>query len=123
MNKELQFVKINDFLVSLDNVFESVTIDIKVENKKNFVVACVYRTPGFEPEGFIEYIERLLQSVNNNKSIYLCGDLNFDLLKRQNHQGTNDFLELLYSYGLFPTITKPTRITSISATLIDIFTN
>ena len=124
VNKELQFVKINDFSVSLDNVFESVTIEIKVENKKNFIVACVHRTPGSETEGFSEYIERLLQSVNNNKSIYLCSDLNFDLLKRQNHQGTNDFLELLYSYGLFPKITKPTRVTSISATLIDnIYTN
>ena len=51
-------------------------------------------------------------------------DFNIDLSKHNNHAGTMLFLEIMYSYGVFPLITKPTRITSDSATLIDnIFTN
>ena len=35
-----------------------------------------------------------------------------------------DFVDFMYSFGLFSLVTKPTRITEVSATLIDtIFTN
>ncbi len=37
---------------------------------------------------------------------------------------TDEFVQVLYSMSLFPSITKPTRVTSHCATLIDnIFTN
>lgn len=40
------------------------------------------------------------------------------------HSITAQFVEVIFSYGLVPLITKPTRITAHSATLIDnIFTN
>ena len=48
-----------------------------------------------------------------------CDPLNEDV-----HTLTNEFLNSMSSYSLYPSITKPTRITSTSATLIDnIFTN
>ena len=122
--KDFRFVKIDEFSVAIDDVLESVTLEVNVECGKNFIISCVYRAPGSDLDSFFKYIELFLQSIKNNKSIYLCGDFNIDLLKEQTHKGTNDFLELLNSFGLFPTITKPTRVTSTSATLIDnIFTN
>ena len=40
------------------------------------------------------------------------------------HKGTNDFIDQLFSLGLYPLIDRPSRITTSSATLIDnIFTN
>ena len=52
------------------------------------------------------------------------GDFNLNLLNCQNHKLTNDFLDTMYSNMFFPLITRPTRITSYNATLIDnIFTN
>ena len=40
------------------------------------------------------------------------------------HVPTNDFIDLMYSNGFYPLISKLTRITSHSATLIDkIFSN
>ena len=51
-------------------------------------------------------------------------DLNIDLLKHEHHSNTKNFLDLMYSLGFYPLIDKPTRITDISATLIDhIFRN
>ena len=42
----------------------------------------------------------------------------------KDHKPTEDYVNMLFSYSLFPIITKPTRITSHSATLIDhIYTN
>ena len=52
------------------------------------------------------------------------GDMNIDLIKHDVHMPTSSFLDIMYSNNFFPLITKPTRITEKSATLIDhIFTN
>ena len=57
------------------------------------------------------------------KTIFVCGDLNIDLLKHESHNSTRNFIDIMYSLGL-SLIDKPTRITDTSATLIDnIFTN
>ena len=46
-------------------------------------------------------------------------DHNLDLLKTHQHSQTNEFLEINLKKNLLPTISKPTRITTKSATLID----
>ena len=46
-------------------------------------------------------------------------DHNLDLLKTHQHSHTNEFLEINLRKNLLPTISKPTRITTKSATLID----
>ena len=46
-------------------------------------------------------------------------DHNFDLLKSSIHKQTNVFTEMLLDNGMIPTITKPTRISKTTATLID----
>ena len=52
------------------------------------------------------------------------GDFNLDLLNTDLHSATNEFINVLFSHFLYPLISRPTRLTSYSATLIDnIFTN
>ena len=46
-------------------------------------------------------------------------DHNLDLLKSHLHNNTQEFINMNYDSDLFPVITKPTRITHTSATLID----
>ncbi len=56
--------------------------------------------------------------------MFICGDFNIDLLNPKKNRMTEDFLNTLYSFSLYPKITRPSRITSHCATLIDnIFTN
>ena len=47
------------------------------------------------------------------------GDFNIDLLKVNLDAKTNEFVNDVISQGFLPTITRPTRITPHSATLID----
>ena len=55
---------------------------------------------------------------------YIMGDFNINLLNVENHEPSNTFLNLLYANSFVPMITKPTRITKTSFTIIDnIFTN
>jgi hypothetical protein len=44
---------------------------------------------------------------------------NIDLLKFDSHTKTNDFINDLNRNGIMPLITKPTRVTEHSATIID----
>ena len=46
-------------------------------------------------------------------------DHNLDFLKSHIHSNTQQFINLNLDYDLFPVITRPTRITHTSATLID----
>ena len=47
------------------------------------------------------------------------GDFNLDLLKYNVHEKATDFVDNIISHGFLPTIHKPTRVTTESATLID----
>ena len=52
------------------------------------------------------------------------GDFTLNLMNYQSHNLTGEFLDMMYSNTFFPLITRPTSITSHSATLIDkIFQN
>ena len=56
---------------------------------------------------------------NENKTAYLMGDYNINLLNFDSHQRTNDFIDSVIAQGYIPHITKPTRITQVLATVIN----
>lgn len=110
--------------MEVEHTFECVTVELAIKNHANVIINCMYRTPGSNLDIFCEKIEHMFNDVKAHKTIFLCGDLNIDLLKHEQHSSTKHFLDLMYSLGLYPLIDKPTRVTDISATLIDnIFTN
>lgn len=49
----------------------------------------------------------------------ICGDFNIDLFKSDRNTNYKEFENELYISGLYPLITKPTRATKTSATLLD----
>ena len=68
------------------------------------------------------YLNKL--SSKEQKSMFLLGDFNVNLLNYTEHSQTNEFLDSLASNSFIPLILQPTRITSHSNTLIDnIFSN
>ena len=71
------------------------------------------------------YLNKLLENISKEqKSIFLLGDFNFNLLNYNEHNRTNKFLDSLVSNSFIPLILKPTRIASHSNILIDnVFSN
>ena len=53
------------------------------------------------------------------ENIYVCGDVNIDILKFGDHVHTNEYVSLLFEHSLLPAITIPSRISSNSSTCID----
>ena len=61
-----------------------------------------------------------MQYLNQSKyQVILVGDFNIDFFQIITHQSTERYLDMLFSNNFFPLITKPTRITNHSKTLID----
>ena len=53
------------------------------------------------------------------KAMIIGLDHNLDFLKSESHCGTSQFIQHNLDFNLIPTITRPTRVTRNSATLID----
>ena len=54
----------------------------------------------------------------------MAGDFNLNVLDFENSKKVQHFINLMSSYGMIPTINKPTRVTTNTATAIDhIITN
>ena len=59
-----------------------------------------------------EYLKNFAVKLSNeNKKCFISGDFNFNLMKAENHTDTFEFLEVMTTNFLLPTITVPTRIT------------
>ena len=71
------------------------------------------------------YINNVMDKLTKeNKTVFLLGDFNIDLLNYDQHSLTNEFLDFLSSQMLLPHIVQPTRIRNNSKTLIyNIYSN
>ena len=116
-------MKRDDLSVFIPHVIESVFFEIQINERKTIIVGVVYR-PNTQPRADIGiFMQKIIeiQSIikEENKISYLMGDFNIDLLKVNLHAKTNEFVNDVISQGLLPNITRPTRITPHTATLID----
>ena len=102
-------------------------VKIEVSKGKYKIIGNVYR-PNSAPLAnlgrAIANHTLIIESLKANKShknceIQVLSDFNINLLNFAQHDLTNNYLESMFSFGLLPVITRPTRIHQASATLID----
>ena len=105
--------------LSVNDILECVTVELAIPNKNNVIVSCIFHEPGSNIDTFCENVERIFENNPHNKTIFLCGDFDINILKQSRHLSTKHFIDIIYSLGLYPRITKPTRISKDTATLID----
>lgn len=111
--------------LSINNVdCESISIEILNKHSKNIIASVIYRQPAGNFDNFKQYFKTCMSKVNNsNKLFYTAGDFNLNILD-ENSNKVKRFVNMLLQLGVVPTITKATRITNTSTTLIDnIITN
>ena len=124
---EISFATRNN-LGYFDSEMESIFIEIDKDifrTNSNIVIGLIYRMPDSSVDVFNKRISDILNTVCKEHKIFYCiGDLNIDFFKYDVHKPTSAILDTIYAYNVFPLITKPTRVTKTTATLIDhILTN
>ena len=101
-----QFSERSDLSIFIPHIFESIFIETHINNK-TIIVGTIYR-PNTPPKADIEIfthtmIELLNQLKNENKDIYLMGDMNIDLLQFSSHAKTDEYLENIFYIRIYTT--------------------
>ena len=116
LKDNINFNRLTDLEINDDEVCQSIFVEIKFD-KSTTIIGAIYRPPNGDIEKFNDYGENTLGG--SNKSIHIMGDFNINLLNIEFCNFTSAFLEVMLSHSLCPSIFRPTRITTYSATLID----
>ena len=100
----------NDLNIYKKNELESTFIEIVNSRKSNIIVGVIYRHPSMDLANFnCNYLNKLLENVSKEqKSIFLLGHFNVNLLNYNEHNQTNEFLDSLASNSFIPLILQPT---------------
>ncbi len=115
------------YSVFSDRLFESIFVKLNLPSTK-LLVGSVYRPNINHPN--LTQTEQLTQSLDllsnlysqlssNNANVRILGDFNIDVLKYNTSNVASEYVDLFFSFGFLEVITKPTRCTPTSATLID----
>ena len=103
----------------IPNDLEAVCLEIKQANSTSFIFSSVYRPPNTTVENFSK-IERLIRLVDNeNKEVYMLGDLNCNLLD-SNLSNVKMLQEIMQLYQLTQIIDAPTPVTKSTKSILDV---
>lgn len=119
VNDRLTAIQLETTTISTESIE---TLFIKITSAtNNLMLGTIYKPPIADCDAFTTTLQGLINLSSGNRfaDIIICGDFNMDLLNLENHSGTLNFLNSMNTLSLIPLITKPTRITNTSATLID----
>ena len=94
---------------------------MSLKRSSNIIIGCIYKHPSMDRNDFnTNYLNNLPDKVSKEqKSVFLLGNFNVNLLNYNNHNPTNELLDSLACNSFFPYILQPTPLTSHSKTLID----
>ena len=68
--------------LSVNDIFECVTVELDIPHKNNIIGSCIYRKPGSNIDTFCENVERTFENNPHNKTIFVCGYFNIDIMKQ-----------------------------------------
>ena len=125
VSKQLECKIRNDLTTNIEDIIETKFIEIVNSNGKNIIIGVVYRPPNGNFATFESAMNTILEKIDReNKHCYLMGDFDIDLFKSESCDYVSQFIEQLFTCSFLPLISKTTRITEHTDTLIDnIFTN
>ena len=106
---------------------ESIWLKIWNNNStKTILIGSIYRHPTEDSNKFLEDFSDCMEKLADEKKMfYIIGDINIDINKtNQNSLQADRYMQVTTSNEAFSLLTKPTRVTNKTATVIHhIFTN
>ncbi len=115
----------NDSSTSSSISIETLCVQVKIQHKNdkvhNRLIVNVYRSPKINKTIALKQVDELLLKLDkhSHKHVFLAGDFNFNLLNYGHDSASQSLIDSMHSHGYSQLISKPTRITEHSVTLID----
>ena len=111
--------EVTDLSSTSENGFQQLWVRIQHIKLKSFLLCVVYRPPDCEITCLEEYLTpSIIEALLYGKDIIITGDLNCDLLS--NKPESQVLKDLCTMLNLSHIISKPTRVTKESASLLDV---
>ena len=132
VKENLSFKVLKNYSIFYERIFESLFVEITFENGKKIIVGSVYcppKAPGLtftqQFAQFSEVLTNLLAVLSgNSEQVFIYGDFNLNVLEIENNNFISEYVETVFSFGFLQLVTRPTRISENSASIIDhILTN
>ena len=106
VHESLCYTKRHDLCIYCEAI-ESLSIEIRNNNGKNIIFNIVYRPP----DGDLEVCENYFQSILShnsirNKNVILAGDFIINVLDFEQNKKVQNFVNLMFLFGLVPAINK-----------------
>ena len=119
VKNHIKFKVMKDLSVS-DGNSECVAVEIENKNSKNLIITRCYRPPSGTIKGLNSFLENAFKKTNaENKLCFVAGDFNLNCLGYNKNLEIRTFYHRILARGCIPLITKPTRVTSKTVSLID----
>ena len=103
------------------NSIETIFADLNTPSGIITVGLVYKRSVDISTENFSIALEKIISSLDPNIKTYIMGDFNINLLDYSTSPPVENFLNLLISRNYYPVITRPTRVTPLSCTLMIIY--
>ena len=124
LSMKFNFTQLKSF-----QLYSTQSIWLKIWNNnstKTILIGSIYRHPTEDSNKFLNDFSDCMEKLADEKELfYIIGDINIDINKtNQNSPQADRYMPVTTSNGAFSVITKPTRVTDKTATVIDhIITN
>ena len=106
--------------------FQFIKLKLCKGQQKTVIIGNIYRSPSRNPDSFNTLFDSVLQKIDRHskKLVYLVGDFNQDLIQYEHDINCQNLVDYTTNHGFVQIVSRPTRITDHSATLIDhVYTN
>ena len=107
VHKSIEFKIVKSFCFSFEDEFECCTVKLCVESNMSIYVCCMYRAPGTKVDSFNCKLTEILQTLTKKKSVYICGDININVLNSERHIHSQSFIDVMYNFAFYALINKP----------------
>ena len=99
---------------------QTLFVEVCLCNSVSLIIGQIYRPPNLDSSLFVDELENALESLCcRNKQILICGDFNFDLFNTNINGPVQEFFNTFSSSGFWPLISKATRVSNQSLSLLD----
>ena len=132
VKENISFKILNKFSIFVERIFESLFVEVTLASGKKLIIGSIYR-PGTKIPGltfkdqysqFSDLLTNLLSELGNLENVFLYGDFNLNILDVAGNKFIADYVDNIFSFGFLQLITRPTRVSENTATLLDhILTN
>ena len=106
--------------VAVESVWLEITKSVGKRQSK-YIVGGIYRHPNSNINLFTDLLENTLCKIRQTSTAcVIAGDINTDFSKYSDHVCTTNYVDTLLASNFLPVIVMPSRITSTSASVIDL---